>query len=54
MVAGDTLWKLVKHNYGDDRDGRPANMMALVAAANHIVDPNRLRVGQIIYFPSVD
>jgi nucleoid-associated protein YgaU len=54
VVAGDTLWKLVKHNYGDYRDGGTHTLMALVAAANHIVDWNRIKVGQTIHFPSLD
>jgi nucleoid-associated protein YgaU len=54
VVAGDTLLKLAKHNYGDLGDGRTQSMMALVAAANHIVDPNRVEVGEVIYFPSLD
>lgn len=55
VVAGDTLWKLTKHNYGGDYgDGRTQTLIDLVAAANHIADWNRIKAGQIIYFPSLD
>ena len=54
MVAADTLWKLTKHNYRGHGYGQTQTMMALVAAANRIIDPNRIKVGQVIYFPSLD
>ena len=54
VVGGDTLWKLTKHNYGDRGDGRTQTLMALVAAVNHIIDRNRIKIGQTIYFPSLD
>ena len=54
VVAGDTPWKLAKDNYGDRGDDRTQTLVALVAAANLIADPNRIRVGHVIYFPSLD
>ena len=54
MVAGDTLWKLVKDNYGDDGDDRTQTLVKMVAAANFITDPDVITVGQPIYFPSFD
>ena len=54
VVAGDTLWKLTKDNYGDSGDGRTRTLMALVAAANHIIDWYRIKIGQTVYFPSLD
>jgi nucleoid-associated protein YgaU len=29
-------------------------MVAMVAAANHIDDPDQLQVGQVVFFPSFD
>ncbi len=49
IVAGDTLWDLASANYSDD----VVNKVALVAAANHIDDPDQISVGQVIYFPSL-
>jgi LysM repeat protein len=54
VVTGDTLWNLTKQNYRGSRDGQTQTMMALVAAANLIIDPKRITVGQVIYFPSVN
>ena len=54
VVAGDTLRKLTKDNYGDHGAGRTPDLMMLVAAANHIADWNRIKVGQTVYFPSLD
>jgi nucleoid-associated protein YgaU len=54
VVGGDTLWKLVTDNYGDYGNDRTQTLVALVAAANHIGDPDHIEVGQIIYFPSLD
>jgi len=38
-------------DYGDDRT---QTMVALVAAANHIADPDHIEAGQVIFFPSFD
>jgi nucleoid-associated protein YgaU len=54
VVAGDTLWRLAQDNYGDGGDARTQTLVAMIAAANHIGDPNRINVGQVIYFPSLD
>jgi hypothetical protein len=56
VVAGDTLWRLAADNYGDygdDGDDRTQTAVDLVAAANHIADPDHIEVGQLIYFPSL-
>jgi hypothetical protein len=53
VVAGDTLWTLANDNYGGDGDARTETLVALVAAANNIADPNWITVGQVIDFPSV-
>jgi nucleoid-associated protein YgaU len=49
VVAGDTLWNLSKDNYGDYQ---LPTLVKLVAAANHIDDPDQIAVGQVI-FPSL-
>ncbi|WP_102143847.1 LysM peptidoglycan-binding domain-containing protein [Mycobacterium hubeiense] len=54
VVAGDTLWKLVGDNYGDYGDDRTLTLVKVVAAANLISDPDRITVGQLIYFPSFE
>ncbi|MGV9713651.1 LysM peptidoglycan-binding domain-containing protein [Gordonia sp. NPDC003424] len=54
VVAGDTLWALVEHNYGDGGDERTRTLVAMVAAANAIADPNLIQVGARIWFPSLD
>jgi nucleoid-associated protein YgaU len=54
VVAGDTLWKLAADNDGDYGDDRTQTMVALVAAANHIADPDHIEAGQVIFFPSFD
>ncbi|HYO04948.1 MAG TPA: LysM peptidoglycan-binding domain-containing protein [Mycobacterium sp.] len=48
-VAGDTLESLCREQYGD---GDLATDVAVVAAANHISDPNSVLSNQVIYFPS--
>jgi nucleoid-associated protein YgaU len=54
-VDGDTLWQLVADYYGDTADQeRTKTMVAMVAAANHIDDPDQLQVGQVVFFPSFD
>ena len=52
VVAGDTLWDLVENNYGDGGDDRTVTLVAMVAAANFIDDPDHVTVGQVVYFPS--
>ena len=54
VVAGDTLWNLVEDDYGDYGDDRTLTLVKMVAAANFISDPDVIRVGQRIYFPSFD
>lgn len=54
VVAGDTLWTLAGQNYGDYGDERTLVAVEMVAAANLIEDPDRIAVGQVIYFPSID
>jgi nucleoid-associated protein YgaU len=44
VVVGDTQWKLAKHNYGDKAHGPTQTLVAPVAAANRIVEWNRLKV----------
>ena len=50
VVGGETLWNLAKDHYGDHQ--LPI-LVKLVAAANHIDDPDEITVGQIIFFPSL-
>jgi nucleoid-associated protein YgaU len=52
VVAGDTLWDLANHNYGDGGADRTLTLVKMVAAANMIDDPDHITVGQVIFFPS--
>jgi len=55
VVDGDTLWQLAASYYGDTGDdGRTQTMVEMVAAANHIDDPDQVQVGQVVFFPSFD
>jgi nucleoid-associated protein YgaU len=55
VVDGDTLWQLASYYYGDTGDQeRTKTMVDMVAAANHIDDPDQLQVGQVLFFPSFD
>jgi nucleoid-associated protein YgaU len=55
VVDGDTLWQLASSYYGDTGDeGRTKTMVEMVAAANHINDPDQLEVGQVLFFASFD
>ncbi len=47
VVAGDTLRALAEDHYGN------AEMFAMIAAANHIADPDRITVGQVLFFPNL-
>ena len=50
VVASDTLWELAADQYGDwDVPAR----VALVAAANHIAEPDLITPGQVLFFPSL-
>ncbi|MGW0042689.1 LysM peptidoglycan-binding domain-containing protein [Rhodococcus sp. NPDC003348] len=51
VVAGDTLSQLALETYGP---GDLDTKVALVAAANLIPDPNLIRVGQVLFFPSTN
>jgi nucleoid-associated protein YgaU len=48
-VAGDTLASLCREEYGD---GDLPTRIAVVAAANHISDPDAVFCNQTVYFPS--
>jgi nucleoid-associated protein YgaU len=54
VVDGDTLWELSTSYYGNTSDDRTKTMVQMVAAANHIDDPDQLPVGEVIFFPSFD
>jgi nucleoid-associated protein YgaU len=54
VVAGDTLWNLAEDNYGDGGSDRTLTLVKMLAAANFIDDPDRITVGQVIYFPSFE
>ncbi len=55
MVDDDTLWQLASDDYGDPGDEeRTKTMVEMIAAANHINDPDKLEVGQVLFFPSFD
>nr|WP_302497122.1 LysM peptidoglycan-binding domain-containing protein [Rhodococcus pyridinivorans] len=47
VVAGDTLRALTEDHYGN------AEMFTMIAAANHIADPDRITVGQVLLFPNL-
>ncbi|MGW5339310.1 LysM peptidoglycan-binding domain-containing protein [Rhodococcus pyridinivorans] len=47
VVPGDTLRALAEDHYGN------AEMFAMIAAANHVADPNRITVGQVLFFPNL-
>jgi LysM repeat protein len=45
VVPGDTLWDLAQRFYGDPR------LFPLIAAANHIPNPNLILPGQVLIIP---
>ncbi|MEU5843591.1 LysM peptidoglycan-binding domain-containing protein [Rhodococcus sp. NPDC047139] len=47
VVAGDTLRALAEDHYGN------AEMFAMIAAANHVADPNKITVGQVLFLPNL-
>ncbi|WP_459957884.1 LysM peptidoglycan-binding domain-containing protein [Nocardia sp. IFM 10818] len=47
VVAGDTLWDLAARFYGDP------TLFTLIAAANHLADPNVIHPGQVLTIPAV-
>lgn len=47
VVAGDTLSELAEKFYGD------SSLYTLIAAANHIPDPDIIKVGQILRIPDL-
>jgi nucleoid-associated protein YgaU len=52
VVEGDTLWQLAADNYNYDLD-RTQTALKVLAAANHVADPDTIEVGQVIFFPSM-
>jgi nucleoid-associated protein YgaU len=52
VVEGDTLWQLAADNYNYDLD-RTQTALRVLAAANHVADPDTIEVGQVIFFPSM-
>ncbi|MFE7797448.1 LysM peptidoglycan-binding domain-containing protein [Nocardia sp. NPDC057440] len=46
-VAGDTLFGLAKRFYGD------GELFPIIAAANRVMDPNRIAAGQVIVIPEL-
>jgi nucleoid-associated protein YgaU len=54
VIGGDTLWALSTSYYGDTGDDRTKTLVQMVAAANHIDDPDQLPVGEVVFFPSFD
>jgi nucleoid-associated protein YgaU len=54
VVAGDTLWELANHNYGDGGVDRTLTLVKMVAAANLLDDPDYITVGEVIFFPSFE
>lgn len=47
VVAGDTLWDLAQRFYGD------GSLFTLIAAANHLPDPDVIKVGQVLRIPEL-
>ena len=47
VVAGDTLSELAQRFYGD------ASLFTLIAAANHLPDPDVIKVGQVLRIPEL-
>lgn len=47
VVAGDTLRRLAQFHYGN------ADAFPIIAAANHLTDPNKISVGQVLFFPDL-
>lgn len=47
-VAGDTLAELADRFFGD------SSMYLLIAAANHIDDPDVIKAGQVLRMPDLD
>lgn len=47
VVAGDTLSELAEQFYGD------ASLFTLIAAANHLPDPDFIKVGQVLRIPEL-
>jgi nucleoid-associated protein YgaU len=54
VVAGDTLWELANHHYGDGGVDRTLTLVKMVAAANLHDNPDHITVGQVIFFPSFE
>lgn len=46
VQAGDTLWSIAEQHTGD------ATQWPVLQRANHLADPNRLRIGQVLRIPA--
>lgn len=47
VKAGDTLWQMAVNHYGD------GNKWKLIAAANGITDPKKLKIGAVLEIPTM-
>ena len=47
VASGDTLWALAERFYGD------GTLFTLIAAANHISDPDVISVGKVLRIPDL-
>jgi nucleoid-associated protein YgaU len=47
VVAGDSLWRLAERFYGD------GSLFTLIAAANHIADPDVIQAGSTLRIPEL-
>ncbi|NDZ96949.1 LysM peptidoglycan-binding domain-containing protein [Streptomyces sp. SID6673] len=54
VVGGDTLWRIVEHNYGEGGDERTRTLIEMVAATNFLANADLINVGQRLWLPSFD